>query len=58
MPVVAAVAFPVFGFLLPVLMPLFFAPGLLSADEAWLLRVCFLFYPRFLLSCGSLCCTG
>lgn len=43
MPVVAAVAFPVFVFLLPWLMLLLFVPGSLSADEAWLLRTLFPF---------------
>ena len=39
MPVVAAVAFPVFIFLLPLLMFLLLVPGCLSADEAWRLQV-------------------
>jgi hypothetical protein len=43
MPVVAAIAFPVFIFLLPLLMFLLLVPGYLSADEAWLLRVLFPF---------------
>lgn len=47
MPVVAAVAFPVFIFLLPLLMFLLLVPGYLSADEAWLLRVLFPFLMPF-----------
>lgn len=41
MSVAAALLFPVFIFALPLLMLLLFVPGSLSADEAWLLRVCF-----------------
>jgi hypothetical protein len=46
MPVVA-VAFPVFIFLLPLLMFLLAVPGYLSADEAWLLRLLFPFLMPF-----------
>lgn len=47
MPVVTAIAFPVFVFLLPLLMLLLFVPGSLSADETWMLRVCFPFLAPF-----------
>ncbi|PYX25331.1 MAG: hypothetical protein DMG82_05390 [Acidobacteria bacterium] len=47
MPVVAAVAFPVFIFLLPLLMFLLLVPGYLSADEVRLLRVLFPFLMPF-----------
>jgi len=47
MPVVAAVAFPVFIFLLPLLMFLLLVPGYLSADEALQLRVLFPFLMPF-----------
>jgi hypothetical protein len=47
MPLVAAVAFPVFIFLLPLLMFLLLVPGYLSADEAWLLRLLFPFLMPF-----------
>jgi hypothetical protein len=47
MSVVAAVAFPVFIFLLPLLMFLILVPGYLSADEAWLLRTLFPFLMPF-----------
>lgn len=47
MPIVAAIAFPVFVFLLPLLMLLAFVPGALSADEAGLLRMCFPFLSPF-----------
>ena len=43
MRVLAAFVFPLFVFLLPLLMLLLLVPGCLSADEAWLLRVCFPF---------------
>jgi hypothetical protein len=43
MPIVAAIAFPIFVFLLPLLMILLLVPGSLSADEASLLRVLFPF---------------
>ena len=46
MKILAAIAFPIFIFLLPLLM---FLPLMLGtpADEAWLLRVCFPFLSPF-----------
>ena len=46
MEIVAAIAFPIFIFLLPLLMFLPLIPGM-PADEAWLLRVCFPFLSPF-----------
>lgn len=43
MPVAAAIAFPIFIFLLPLLMLLLLLPGALSPDEAWALRGLFPF---------------
>jgi hypothetical protein len=43
MPVVAAIALPIFIFLLPLLMFLLLVPGCLSTDEASLLRALFPF---------------
>lgn len=43
MPILAAIVFSIFVFVLPLLMLLTFVPGALSADEAWLLRACFPF---------------
>ncbi len=54
MPLVAAVAFPVFIFLLPLLMFLLLVPGYLSADEAWLLRLLF----PFLMPFSSVICSS
>lgn len=47
MPILAAIAFPVFVFLLPLLMLLLLVPGSLSADEAWMLRAVFPFLMPF-----------
>ena len=44
--ILAAIAFPMFIFLLPLLMFLPLMPGM-PADEAWLLRVCFPFLSPF-----------
>ena len=46
MEIVAAIAFPIFIFLLPLLMFLPLIPSM-PADEAWLLRVCFPFLSPF-----------
>jgi hypothetical protein len=47
MPVVAAIALPVFIFFLPLFMLLLLVPGWLSADEAWMLRAIFPFLMPF-----------
>jgi len=46
MDIFAAIAFPIFIFLLPLLMFLSLMAGM-PADEAWLLRVCFPFLSPF-----------